>query len=331
MSEPLPALHDPATPAAVRTEIGALRDYLDSTVPPKRETSRNTLIATWNIRKFFSLSETWLASASTSPKRDWRGLWIITEILSRFDIVAVQEVGGNLRALRTALKSLGSNWSFLMTDVTAGDAGNGERMAFVFDSRRVSLSGLAGELVIPQDWLDETGEGALKRQFDRTPYAVSFRSGPDTVLLVTAHIKYGDRASDRIPELKGIARWMSDWASDTNEFGQNFLLLGDFNIDRQGDKLWQAFTETGLTVPDALINRPRSIFATAENPLDKFYDQIAWFETNDRRKINLAFKSGGSVDFLPYAYVGEGLTRRQISDRVSDHFPLWAEFETRRT
>ncbi|WP_439500017.1 endonuclease/exonuclease/phosphatase family protein [Bosea sp. (in: a-proteobacteria)] len=330
MSEALPALHLPDTPAAARDEIVALRAHLDSIVPPKRETSRNTLIATWNIRKFGDLSEIWLAGPKASPKRDWRALWAITEIVSRFDIVAIQEVVGNLKSLRTMIKTLGPNWSFLMTDVTAGDAGNGERMAYVFDTRRVSLSGLAGELVIPQEWLDETGKDALKRQFDRTPYAVSFRSGSDTVLLVTAHIKYGARGSDRIPELRGIARWMSGWADDTNEYGQNFMLLGDFNIDRHGDELWQAFVSTGLTVPEPLLGLPRTIFADPEKPLEQFYDQIAWFEKDRKRQLNLVFKSGGNIDFVPFAYLGEGFTRQQLSHRLSDHFPLWAEFETRK-
>ena len=88
MSDALPDLTLSSTPAAVRNEMSALRAALDTAIPPKRNTTRNLLIATWNIREFASLSTKWLASASDSPKRDWRGLWAITEIISRFDVIA---------------------------------------------------------------------------------------------------------------------------------------------------------------------------------------------------------------------------------------------------
>jgi hypothetical protein len=62
------------------------------------------------------------------------------------------------------------------------------------------------------------------------------------------------------------------WASDVNSWDQNLICLGDFNIDRRGGALWNAFTSTGLTVPEQ-IDRPRVI---AGEPLDHYYDQIAW-------------------------------------------------------
>ncbi|WP_321540122.1 hypothetical protein [Flavobacterium piscinae] len=42
---------------------------------------------------------------------------------------------------------LGNDWSLILTDVNKGDDGNGERMGYIFDNRRVQLSGLACELV----------------------------------------------------------------------------------------------------------------------------------------------------------------------------------------
>ena len=151
MSSPLPPLAD--APDGVRADMAALRAALDARVPRKRDLQRNLLVATWNLKDFGSLTEAWLAGASDSPKRDWRALWAIAEIVSRFDVVALQEVTGDLRALRTLMKTLGPQWQFLMTDVTQGAAGGGERMAFVFDSARVQLSGLACELVVPPEWL----------------------------------------------------------------------------------------------------------------------------------------------------------------------------------
>ncbi|MCX2682063.1 hypothetical protein OOZ15_19080 [Galbibacter sp. EGI 63066] len=55
----------------------------------------------------------------------------MAEIISRFDVIAIQEVKANIRALRDTLKVLGSNWSLILTDVAKGDSGNGERMAYL--------------------------------------------------------------------------------------------------------------------------------------------------------------------------------------------------------
>jgi endonuclease/exonuclease/phosphatase family metal-dependent hydrolase len=229
------------------------------------------------------------------------------------------------------MKFLGDDWAFLMTDVTRGAAGNNERMAFVFDRRRVQPSGLACELVVPPEWLEseeEIGEDALDRQFVRTPYGVSFRAGSTTFILVTLHVDYGNGSAGRIPELNGIARWMAEWAGQTNRWHQNLIVLGDFNIDRQGDDLWQAFTSTGLTVPGDLNVVPRSIFADPNEPtLEKFYDQIAWFvDANANARLDMEYVRGGHFDFLPHVYRGLNLTKRSIWFRISDHYPLWAEF-----
>jgi exonuclease III len=322
----MPRLND-APPAAVRADIESLQHYLAETVPSKR-LDENLLIATWNIRGFASLTRKWTAGNSDSPKRDLRGLLAIGEIIRRFDVIAVQEVKGNLRSLRDLMKWLGPNWAFLMTDVNIGAAGNSERMAFIFDRRRVELSGLACELVVPEEWLEEIGSDALRRQFARAPYAVSFRSGRQTFILVTLHVNYGDSSAERIPELKGIARWMRDWADRTNVWSQNLIAMGDFNIDRKDDPLWQAFTSTGLTVAEDLENAPRSIFADPEEPtIDKYYDQIAWFETTrGASRLSLDYRTGGFADFLPHVYRDTTLSKNAISYRISDHCPLWVEF-----
>ncbi|MEJ2701332.1 MAG: endonuclease/exonuclease/phosphatase family protein [Sedimentisphaerales bacterium] len=312
-------------PANIQAELNALRASLSNVIPAK---GQNLLIATWNLRAFGSLTRKWTAGGSDSPKRDLRGLRAICEIISRFDVVAIQEVVGNLRALRDMMHFLGEGWSFLMTDITLGDAGNNERMAFVFDTERVQASGLACELVVPPEWLTEISENALRNQFARTPYAVSFRAGTTTFILVALHVDYGDDSSDRIPELEAIARWMDEWAKRSNRWHHNLLALGDFNIDRQGDALWKAFTSTGLKTPDDLDAVPRSIFADPDHPmLGKFYDQIAWFRTGSgSRRLSMDYVQGGGFDFLPHVYGGTDLSKFSISYRISDHYPLWVEF-----
>jgi endonuclease/exonuclease/phosphatase family metal-dependent hydrolase len=322
----MPTIFD-EPPPPIKDELDGLQTALDQIIPAKLE-GQNLLIGTWNIRTFGSLTREWTAGSQDSPKRDLRALRAICEIVSRLDVVAIQEVVGNLRALRDMMKCLGKNWSFLMTDVTLGKGGHNERMAFVFDRTRLMPSGLACELVVPPEWLDEFPEDALRRQFARTPYAVSFRAGSTTFILVTLHVMYGKGPADRVAELKGIARWMADWARRTNRWHHNLLALGDFNIDRKNDELWKAFTSTGLTVPQDLEQSPRTVFADPNKPtLDKYYDQIAWFQTaSGIRRLSMDYMEGGHFDFLPHVYKEPSLSKRSISYRISDHYPLWAAF-----
>ena len=321
----MPKLSD-QPPQKIQGELNDLNKALNATIPARQE-GQNLLIGTWNIRSFSSLTRKWTASQNDSPKRDLRGLRAICDIVSRYDVVALQEVKGNLRALRDMMKYLGDRWSFLMTDITIGDAGNNERMAFIFNLDRVKPSGLACELVVPPEWLTSIPENALQKQFARTPYAVSFKSGDATFILVTLHVDYGDSTDERKRELKAIARWMKEWAKRETKWHHNMLVLGDFNIERKDDELWQAFTSTGLSVPDDLQEVPKSIFDDASDSGDKFYDQIAWFTSaSGSIALNMQYQTGGYFDFLPFAYTDTDLSKSSISYRISDHYPLWAEF-----
>ncbi len=319
----MPTIFD-RRPKEVIKNLQLLSKDLDIKIPPKK-VDKNLLIASWNIRAFGNLTREWESKKNDSPKRDLHSILVIAEIIKRFDVIAVQEVKSNIRALRDTLKVLGNNWSLILTDVTKGDSGNGERMAYIFDTRRVQLSGLAGELVIPNEWYKRIDKDALNEQFVRTPYAVSFRSNDKTFILVTLHIKYGKKSKDRLKELKGIAQWLADWASDINAYDQNLIALGDFNIDARGDLLDQTFLSEGLYVPDALQNDDvtRSIFKET-----KYYDQIAWFNNNkDIPNLSLEFINGGNYDFVKTALINRNISKRSLSYLISDHYPLWAEFK----
>lgn len=322
----MPTIFD-IPPADVQSDIEVLRTALDHDIPAKVP-GQNLLIGTWNLRNFGSLTREWTAGSSDSPKRDLRGALAIAEILSRFDVIAIQEVVGDLRALRDILKYLGDNWAFFMTDECLGEAGKSERMVFLFDRTRVKPSGLACELVVPPEWLSDVSPDAMQCQFARTPYAASFIAGGHTFILVTLHVLFGKKSPARVPELKAIARWMADWAKRAHDWEHNLLVLGDCNIDRKGDPLWQAFTSTGLTAPADLDNVPRTIFADPSKPtLDKFYDQIAWFTSSSGKAcITMKYVQGRHFNFLPFVYRGAGLSKEAISYRISDHYLLWVEF-----
>lgn len=310
-------------PKEVIDNLNCLRNDLDEKIPAKK-LDKNLLIATWNIRAFGDLTREWISKESDKPRRDMHSVLCIAEIIRRFDVVAVQEVKANIRALRDTLKVLGNNWSMILTDVNKGKVGNGERMAYLFDTRRVNLSGLAGELVVPDEWRNNLPDSVMTEQFVRSPYAVSFRSNNQTFILVTLHVLYGNKAEDRKGELKGIARWLSSWSKDINAYHQNLIVLGDFNIEARGDVLDKTFLSEGLYVPEQLQNSfvTRSIFNET-----KYYDQIAWFNgSKGLPQLSLEFVSGGSYDFVSTALNNRGLTKQKLSFMMSDHYPLWAEF-----
>ena len=310
-------------PIEVQNKLAALNKDLDLRIPVKK-LERNLLIATWNLRSFGDLTRKWASEKTDSPRRDLASVYYIKAIISRFDIIALQEVKSNIRALRDTMKLLGRSWSMILTDVNRGSAGNGERMAYLFDNRRVQLSGLAGEIVVPKEWADQVEENVLTEQFVRTPFAVGFRSENKTFILVTLHIKYGKSSKDRIAELSGIARWMHDWASDVNAYDHNLITLGDFNIDERGDLLTETFISQGLHIPPALQDRKvtRSIFDE-----QKYYDQIAWFENGGKFQLSMDFMQGGNYDFVPLLWDESRVTKQQFSFMISDHYPLWAEFD----
>jgi endonuclease/exonuclease/phosphatase family metal-dependent hydrolase len=317
-------------PASTREELSRLHRQLTRDVP--RKADRNLLIGTWNIREFGGLTDKWRSTASDTPKRDLHSLACITEIVSRFDVVAIQEAQKDLRALRHMLKALGDRWTVILTDPVEDDSGDDERLAFVFDRGRLEVSGLACELVVPLNWRKKGVRAvSLDRQFARTPYAVAFKRLGATFILVTLHVHWGSKSaqdiSERARELESVATWLKGWAGDVNSWDQNLICLGDFNIDRRGGQLWNAFTSTGLTVPEQ-IDRPRVI---AGKPLDHYYDQIAWFTADDAGTeplLSLRYTDrAGMFDWSETALADSGLSSLQKSYRLSDHYPLWVEFD----
>jgi endonuclease/exonuclease/phosphatase family metal-dependent hydrolase len=313
-------------PRLVTEDLDRLRVALTGAIPRKR--AENLLLASWNIRAFGGLAETWRTGTEDSPKRDWHAVHCIAEFVRRFDVVAVQECRADLSAMRALMTVLGERWAFLVTDVTKGSTGNDERLAFVFDTRRVQLSGLAAELVVPTESAPSAiSKSAFDRQFARTPYAVSFRRHKGVFVLVSLHVLWGKKPTDRLGELSAIAHWLADWAAAENDINQNLIVLGDFNIDRLGDPLYEAFVSTGLWPPAELNAVPRTLHATPTKP--HFYDQIAWFTdtTNLTGRLTFGYNGrAGGFDFRPH--VLRGMDNTALSWRLSDHLPLWVELTT---
>ena len=119
---------------------------------------------------------------------------------------------------------------------------------------------------------------------------------------------------------------MRGWLDRRNDWNKNLLVLGDFNLDRLGNPLYEAFVSTGLYPPTELDKVPRTIFDNDKT--QHFYDQIAWFSTptGDSMLDGLTYSlRAGTFDFIPHVF--SGMTKNELSWRISDHYPLWVEFE----
>lgn len=307
-------------PPQVVADILRIREQIMASGLPPKVTDRNLLIGTWNIKSFSRVYRSWDENPH-SPKRNWRAMSYLVEVIRRLDVVAIQEVRRNLSAIRLLVDWLGPDWGMIVTDVNAGSPGNLERLGFVFDRRRVKPSGLAGEIVLPP-----TQEGNPIQQFARAPYAVGFTAGEEHFVLVTTHIKYGRDLQGRRKEISAFANYISSEMKNRIQSAyiaeKNLIILGDFNIEKRGDDpLFQAFISTGLLVPHQL-DHLRTTFGSEP----KYYDQIAWFKD----ELDLPYNDqAGVIDYAGAVF--PELTLREMSYRVSDHLPLWVEFRLDRS
>ena len=128
-----------------------------------------------------------------SPRSEFE---FIAEVLSWFDVVAVQEVRENFSHLEQVHSRLPAPYRLLFTDI----AGNQERMTFVYDASKVTLLEKIGEISIPPADLPNIklpGITQMFRGFDRNPYLR--RSGrPDKLLFVNVHLYFGSDQSEDI-------------------------------------------------------------------------------------------------------------------------------------
>lgn len=330
------------TPAGKRTlqRLLALRQKLKAEVPTKQLES-NLLLATWNIREFDS---------PAYGERLLESFYYIAEIVSHFDIVAIQEVRDDLKALKKLIQILGSHWHYVITDVTAGSQGNKERLAFVFDTRKVKFGGLAGELVLPpfQKKDPETGQTVYEpvQQLVRTPYTCGFTAGWTNFQLTTVHVLYGDAKPDnpdRIHEIQTIATTLSKRSDGKTEWSNNNILLGDFNIYDPADSTYGAITNAGFTIPEELQHLPSNALK------NKFYDQIAFkvrpgrFNTTGKAGVfdyyDTVFRAEDEAKYIKdmgeaYNTTAAGTPRTNKSayyktywrtHQMSDHLPMWVE------
>ena len=145
--------------------------------------------------------------------------------------------------------------------------------------------------------------------FIRESFIAIFKAGEFDFYVINIHSIYGDSVTDRREEARKLAGVYALVQSQDAE--NDVLLMGDFNLppDDTGFKSLQAI--------------PNMIYVNGRIPTsikDKLYDNI-WFQAHFTKEFT------GRYGIIKFDEVLFGNDDRKASLAISDHRPLWAEFE----
>jgi hypothetical protein len=182
---------------------------------------------------------------------------------------------------------------------------------------------------------------------------VSFESGWFRFNLCTVHIYYGSASGEplrrRIDEIRRLVKFMAERQDRENRpfannptAGENYILLGDFNVVSPKHETMEALRDRGFVVPPAIDGDK------VRTPEDHFYDQIAVRVSEPSFRVI----TGGMVDMYKSVFRANPTDVRLYASRMppptekekdltedqryrkwrtwqmSDHRPLWIEIDT---
>jgi len=302
--------------ANIAKGIHVLRNRIEQAHIPPSRLDETINIATWNIREF------------GRKHRKKASIHLIAEILYQFDIIAMVELRDNLYDLERVLQILGPYWRVVYSDFNADAAGNRERMAYIYDKRAVTFTGLASEADPPKKKRTRTVNGKKITEYLpeitwwRSPFMASFRSGNFDFIMLSVHIRWDSKGGEtsRIRALEALANWVDKHIKEKHIADKDVILLGDFNIPNIDDPLFRAITSKGLRMPKAMRGTHGSNLAK-----DKRYDQLLHYP----RRTSVFTDRGGVLDFYQSNYKnllpGIRLSKTEFTYQLSDHLPLWIQ------
>ena len=258
----------------ISSQINALRQYRD-TKPgraiPEKAVDR-MLLATWNV-----------ANLGVQERRE-KDYLLIAELVSWFDLVAMQEVNDDLSGLRAIQRHLPRSFRLLFSDA----GGNNERLAFIYDSNKVALLEEVGEVAIPPTDIQDIRLPGIEEGFegfDRNPYLAEFRRNSFVFILVNVHLYFGSESTTSVErrslETYAVARWADIRRQSPYAYSRDIVALGDFNLPKAepGDPIYETLTDRGLHLPE----HSTQIGSTIQT--DSHYDQ--WHSSPARPRPSL--------------------------------------------
>ena len=289
--------------------LSVLRERIDKAKIPSSKLDETLNLATWNVRE--------LGKRARFPE----SVHYVAEILGQFDVIALTELRADVGDLGRIMDILGPTWRVVFSDYNLDDAGNHERIGYLYDKRAATFTGLAAE-ADPRK--TKVGDKYISDfEWWRSPYMASFRAGNFDFILLTCHIRWGNGTADRIEELSGLAQWIDDRASEGHMIDKDLIVMGDFNIPSRRSSTFKALTKDGkgLKLPKALETRHvKTNLAQNAN-----FDQILHLATDEGRFTDHA----GTLDFYcddhQALFPGRKLSLDKFTFQLSDHFPLWIQ------
>jgi len=275
------------------------------------------LAATWNLTNF------------GIQKRSNDDLALMAEVISWFDLVAIQEVADDLAHLRKLMSNLPSTYEVIISDI----GGNDERTGFLYDSAKVERLELAAEVAVsPSDqrYIRMRRVSGAFKGFDRNPYIVAFRAGALEFTAVSAHLFFGSNTyfdeDRRALEAYALARWADQRHKAPGAYSQSILVTGDLNLPKrkESNNVYRALKAKGLIFPEHSTAMGSSLKD------DKHYDQIAFLAGG--MKDSYTGNSGVfDFDHTPF-FAGAWDPQKPdyfnttVKYHIADHRPLCAEF-----
>jgi endonuclease/exonuclease/phosphatase family metal-dependent hydrolase len=252
-------------------------------------------IASFNIQVF-----------GVTKREDADVMSVLVRVARKFDVLAIQEVRDSTDEtiyfyVNEINRAEGVHYKAI-SGPRLGRSSSKEQYAILYNTDRVEY--VAGSAYTYADRSD---------QFEREPLLARFRAGSFSFVLADIHTKPSD-ATAEIDALDDVA----DDALHHFAGEKDIIVLGDFNGDCSNFN--KNRSSARLRASKYLWIVPDTADTTTRGSTDCAYDRI------------VTLKSGSSEDYDGRWGIERFDTDFQLSGpqtlKVSDHFPVWAEFTT---
>lgn len=242
---------------------------------------------------------------------DSKVLPLVAAILSRYDIVALQEVMLE-SALTDLLLELESrdysgnivNWDYIVSPTMGYNPDYQEAYAFIWRTDRVDH--IPGSDFV---WFDADNE------FSREPFVSDFRAGSFDFTLISSHFPYDSDL--RADEAKKMADVFAE-IQDSDPLENDVILVGDFNLS-SGSGSWNDLK----ALPHiTFMLAPPTRTSIGYTKMSKLYDNI-WFQAHHLGEWT---GDAGTYEFFHDFDDEDKFTAARWY--VSDHVPIYAVFRT---
>ncbi len=264
----------------------------------------NSFGETANIASFNTLHLGWKSSYQEEKIES------IANIISLFDIVAVQEVmkkDGVKKVVKELEKQTGVQWRYELSPYSVGSKRYREYYAFIYRIDKVKK-------IRKGSFYPEKERG---KYFIREPYGAKFKIGDFEFTYVTVHSIYGKKKSEReleASQMIDVYNYFKEKYKDNK--GENIVIIGgDFNLPSYNKAFYELAKNPDIIVDAIAPNQKTTIGKTK---LASSYDHI--FYPSELMKGWYTGRSG-VIDFT-------NNNHGEVRKKISDHIPVFMEINT---